>query len=100
MEIEKKKNEMTIFIDGFYSRREQPAKLTEKDMQEIVDEFNKNGYGITLKQVKHNYSCWDSDYKSGCVDNGTFLFTPCGCNQLRFTAEHYTGEGYQLTYEA
>ena len=76
------------------------AGLTIEAMHDIVDEFFANGFAVKLDAIKHNYEAWCSDKKSGFKDeeNDVFLFTPCGCNQLRFTASHLTGAEWEETY--
>ncbi len=83
----------------FYEIR---PNVESMDFNEIISEFKANGFAVTEQALKHNYDAWRSDYKSGYADpeNGYFLFSACGCNDLYFYAERYTGEDYQHTYEA
>ena len=71
------------------------------NVAEVQAAFFSNGFNVTSDAVMHNFQAWSKDYKSGYLDeaNGYFLFTPCGCNKLRFTAEKINGEDYQHTYE-
>ena len=63
-------------------------ELSLKDLKSIQKEFKENGFNVTLNALKHNYSCWLGDLKSGYRDekNNYHLFTPCGCNPLSFRA--------------
>lgn len=90
-----------IYPDGCYSCDEN-AGLTMDDMQKIADEFEANGYFVEVKAIEHNYEAWCRDEKSGYKDetNDVFLFSPCGCNRLRFSASHLTGAEYEKTYSA
>lgn len=70
--------------------------------EDIIEEFKQNGFNVTIDALKHNYEAWKGDYKSGYRDeeNGYFLFTPCGCNPLRFDVETLYPTLEQQTYEA
>jgi hypothetical protein len=77
-----------------------PTKLPYKD---IIEEFEKQGFKVTRKAIKHNYEAWLVDTKSGYRDekNNVFVFTPCGVNPLSFDVtnldEHFD---WQETYGA
>lgn len=90
--------EVEVFPNGLYACDEKEADL---DIDEVIKAFRDNGFNVTRQAIEHNFNAWDSDYKSGYLDekNGYFLFTPCGCNQLRFSAEKINGKEYQKTYE-
>ena len=85
---------------GFISWHCHPI-LTNSLKEQIIQEFAGKGLKVSLKAIEHNYDAWSQDLKSGFKDegNGTFLFTPCGCNPLSFTAEALKGESYEITYE-
>lgn len=73
------------------------------DTEAVIAEFEANGFKVTEEAIAHNFNAWSGDYKSGYRDeeNDYFLFTPCGCNQLRFEAmELIDGADYQTTYIA
>ncbi len=72
------------------------------DMDAIIAEFKANGFNVTEEALLHNYEAWQSDLKSGYLDeeNGYFLFSACGCNPLYFYAEEINGKDYQKTYTA
>lgn len=90
----------TVTPGGFYGCDEDGAD--DLDLRWVRNEFRNHGYDVTLDAISHNYEAWLNDEKSGYLDedNGYFLFTPCGCNQLRFFAEPLNGEDYQKTYTA
>ena len=72
------------------------------DIEDVIDEFEVNGFNVTKEAIMHNFNAWKDDCKSGYKDeiNGYFLFTPCGCNALRFDALELTGADWQKTYVA
>lgn len=65
-----------------------PESLSKKKIKAICDEFKEHGFNVTKEAIVHNFSCWLGDLKSGYRDeaNGYHLFSPCGCNDLRFSA--------------
>lgn len=65
-----------------------PKRMSKKRVKAICDEFKEHGFNVTPVAVMHNYEAWCRDYKSGYRDeeNGYHLFSPCGCNELRFSA--------------
>ena len=54
----------------------------------IIDEFQRNGFNVTKEALWHNHCAWKGGFKSGYRDeaNGYFLFSPCGENELYFSA--------------
>lgn len=94
----KEMKEYTVFIKN----AESCDCYENFDVKEALKEFEANGFNVTEEAIIHNFEAWKSDYKSGYKDetNGYFLFTPCGCNALRFNATELTGEDWQKTYEA
>ncbi|MCR4799668.1 MAG: hypothetical protein K5860_04095 [Bacteroidales bacterium] len=93
----KSKKEYTIYL-GF------PKDLSDINTANIQKEFKQNGFNVSKTAIVHNFNAWKKDYKSGYRDekNNYFLFTACGCNPLRFTAERLNENsiGYQKTYLA
>lgn len=57
-------------------------------------------YGIEIPEAafQHNLEAWQDDYKSGFVAGDYFIFSPCGCNPLRF--DIYENDGSRKTYIA
>ena len=76
------------------------------DAAEIVsrtsEAFRELGFTVSDEAIRHNLDDWRSDLKSGFRDekNGVHLFSPCGCNPLRFWISRLSeeGAGYQNTY--
>lgn len=76
------------------------------DAAEIVSRtsaaFRSLGFAVSDEAIRHNLDAWRSDLKSGFRDekNGVHLFSPCGCNPLRFWVSRLSeeGRGYQNTY--
>lgn len=93
-------DEYEIFPKGFESDSQHPENLP---YDEIIAELTENGYNVTRQALEHNYNAWLADYKSGYRDeeNGYFIFTPCGCNNLYFNVtkldDHFD---WQYTYIA
>lgn len=78
-----------------------PDSLSKEQVRAVCDEFKKHGFNVTSQAVLHNFSCWLGDYKSGYRDevNGYHLFSPCGCNDLSFTATTIDNRlDWQTTY--
>lgn len=65
-----------------------PKSMSKKKVKELCDEFREHGFNVMPVAIMHNYGAWLSDRKSGYRDeeNGYHLFSPCGCNELRFSA--------------
>ena len=72
------------------------------DIEAVIDELKDNGFNVTKKAIIHNFEAWKSGFKSGYKDevNGYFLFTPYGCDSIRFYATELTGEDWEKTYKA
>ena len=89
-------------IERSYDVYPEDFDLSEQDYLDIIKEFEKNGFNVTLEALKHNYRAWFFDAKSGYRDeeNGYHLFSPCGCNPLSFRATtlHKQCEDWQTTY--
>lgn len=75
---------------------------TDWNVEDIIKEFEENGFIVSKKAIIHNYNAWKQDYKSGYKGKKVFLFTPCGCNRLSFTAYKISkyGKSWQTTYIA
>ncbi len=76
--------------------------LSPNKINDIAREFNQHGFNVNIEAIRHNYLAWVSDMKSGYRDteNGYHLFSPCGCNILRFSATTLFNESdWQNTYQ-
>ena len=71
------------------------------DFDAIVAEFKENGFEVSKAALVHNYNAWLNDYKSGYRCKSCHIFTPCGCNPLRFSATTLCKEckDWQTTYK-
>lgn len=99
---EKDYREYEIFPEEFNDPATAPP-FTGKVIRGIIEEFGNNGFKVTREALVHNFRAWYSDRKSGFRDekNGYHLFTPCGCNSLRFSATTLCDDlNWQTTYEA
>ncbi|MBE6244239.1 MAG: hypothetical protein E7108_01790 [Bacteroidales bacterium] len=71
------------------------------DIDAVLAYFKAHGYNVDRDAVTHNLRAWQDDMKSGYRGKDYFLFTPCGCNRLRFDAMRLiAGCDWQYTYEA
>lgn len=67
-------------------------------LPKVVELFKAKGIDVTTEELEHNYMAWRNDYKSQIVtaDGKHAIFTPCGCNDLSFTA--YVAKADSQTY--
>lgn len=86
--------------DGEYIARHNFMAYRVACLPAIAALFAKNGIQVTADELEHNYMAWRGDYKSQVVtaDKKFAIFTPCGCNDLRFTA--YVAKADSETYIA
>ena len=65
----------------------------------ILDLFHEAGWQVTERAIVHNFEAWQHNLRSGYRDdrNGYFLFSPYGCNPLRFNASKI--ERFDTTYQ-
>lgn len=85
-------------FDGCHS--DHPA-FSENLITDVICEFAEQGFEVSRAALLHNFEAWQSDQKSGYRDeqNGVFVFSPCGCNPLRFYVEELDENiTYQKTY--
>jgi hypothetical protein len=102
---EKKDGDNIIEVDIWpveFENCETTLDMSVRTLFDICNEFKERGFAVSSDAVTHNYHAWLRDEKSGFKDeeNDTFVFTPCGCNPLRFTASHLTGSDWEKTYSA
>lgn len=100
-----KSGELKEVEDGYTVEKRRWSRgedMTPEVLASIVEEFRANGFNVTEEAVMHNFNCWRSDLKSGFRGEDFFLFSPCGCNELRFDASHLydADSSWQNTYEA
>lgn len=79
-----------------------PMWLSDSRVAELCKEFKEHGFDVTPQAIMHNFMAWKVDMKSGYRDEqrGYHLFSPCGCNDLRFAATTLDDRmDWQTTYE-
>lgn len=95
--------------DRYYAytgkRREYTIRVINKrnfNASKIAEDFRAHDFNVTEEAILHNFEAWKDDCKSGYrdEDNNYFLFTPCGCNDLFFSAMELTDAEWQKTYKA
>ena len=86
--------------DGEYIARHNFMAYKVACLPAIAALFAKHGVNVTVDELDHNFMAWRGDYKSQVVtaDKKHAIFTPCGCNDLRFTA--YEAKADSETYIA
>jgi len=64
------------------------CELSDERISEIITEFAEHGFDVSKEAIMHNFDAWRAGLKSGYRDKerGYHLFSPCGCNPLRFSA--------------
>lgn len=98
--IERDFREYEVFPEGFEDRFTAPP-MTGARIRAIIDEFREHGFNVTRAAIVHNFKAWYNDRKSGYLDekNGYHLFSPCGSNELRFSATSLSEDlSWQDTY--
>ncbi len=82
-----------IPVDNSEFGKKRAAKDCDKmpDIQSLVSIARENGYDLPSQSFIHCFESWALDLKSNYHHNGINVFTPCGCNPLRFTI--YKGDG-------
>lgn len=92
------KTRLTIEIEGAWGCSVYDIRQLDYDALRLECEVH--GFYVTEEALRHNAEAWSRDMKSGWCDpdRGYFMFTPCGCNNLQFDIQKYTGENYQKTF--
>jgi hypothetical protein len=96
-----------IFKENSTEIKEASVYFDYKEAVDIIAAhkfFHENGIQISQEALEHNFEAWCQDYKSGYRDEaaGYHVFSPCGCNPLRFTLTPLSekNSAWQNTYEA
>ena len=86
--VAQKMGKQTYCYDEYEIFLGRPKTMSAHRVARICNEFKKNGLNVTPQAILHNWDAWLGDFKSGYRDkeNGYHLFSPCGCNDLRFSA--------------
>ena len=76
--------------------------VEEYNAEKIVEIFRDKGFVVELEGIQHNYSAWCADYKSAYRGEHCHIFSPCGCNSLKFRVSelHPACADWQTTYIA
>jgi len=87
--------------DGEYLARHNFMAYKAVCLPKIAEIFrNIFKVNVTAEELDHNFMAWRGDYKSQVItaDKQFAVFTPCGCNDLSFTA--YAAKADDKTYIA
>lgn len=68
-----------------------------KEAAEIAREI---GLDLPEEAFSENFDAWKNDYKSGHICGDFHIFSPCGCNPLRFSVSLNVGLDWQKEYFA
>ena len=68
-----------------------------KEAAEIAREI---GLDLPEEAFAKNFDAWKNDYKSGHIYGDFHIFSPCGCNPLRFSVSLNVGLDWQREYFA
>lgn len=68
----------------------------------VVKFAAEKGFAVSREAIEHNHDAWQCDCKSGFRDSIYHVFTPCGCNPLRFDLTRLSEDNsdWQTTYWA
>ena len=82
-------DDISIAEIGFVSGPKEAAKIA----REI-------GLDLPEEAFAENFDAWKNDYKSGHIYGDFHIFSPCGCNPLRFSISLNVGLDWQKEYFA
>lgn len=68
--------------------------------KEAAEIAQKIGLDLTEEAFAENFDAWKNDYKSGHIYGDFHIFSPCGCNPLRFSVSLNVGLDWQKEYFA
>lgn len=68
-----------------------------KEAAEIAEKI---GLDLPEEAFEKNFDAWKNDYKSGHIYGDFHIFSPCGCNPLRFSVSLNVGLDWQKEYFA
>jgi hypothetical protein len=77
--IDHDQNETTYIIDH--------AAAIRENLNQIAEDIKQHAnITVSIEALTHNFNAWEHDYKSNFVDteNRINVFSPCGCNPLKF----------------
>lgn len=68
--------------------------------KEAAEIAKKIGLDLPEEAFAENFDAWKNDYKSGHIYGDFHIFSPCGCNPLRFSVSLNVGLEWQKEYFA
>lgn len=68
--------------------------------KEAAEIAQKIGLDLPEEAFAENFDAWKNDYKSGHIYGDFHIFSPCGCNPLRFSVSLNIGLDWQKEYFA
>lgn len=68
--------------------------------KEAAEIAKKIGLDLPEEAFAENFDAWKNDYKSGYIYGDFHIFSPCGCNPLRFSVSLNVGLDWQKDYFA
>lgn len=68
--------------------------------KEAAEIAKKIGLDLPEEAFSKNFDAWKNDYKSGHIYGDFHIFSPCGCNPLRFSVSLNVGLDWQKEYFA
>lgn len=68
--------------------------------KEAAEIAKKIGLDLPEEAFSENFDAWKNDYKSGHIYEDFHIFSPCGCNPLRFSVSLNVGLDWQKEYFA
>ena len=68
--------------------------------KEAAEIAQKIGLDLPEEAFAKNFDAWKNDYKSGHIYGDFHIFSPCGCNPLRFSVSLNVGLDWQKEYFA
>lgn len=68
--------------------------------KEAAEIARKIGLDLPEEAFAENFDAWKNDYKSGHIYGDFHIFSPCGCNPLRFSVSLNVGLDWQKEYFA
>lgn len=68
--------------------------------KEAAEIAKKIGLDLPKEAFAENFDAWKNDYKSGHIYGDFHIFSPCGCNPLRFSVSLNFGLDWQKEYFA
>ena len=91
-------SEYTVTVDTLPCRDSNGNATPDYD--EIIEEFKQHGFTVSREALHFNFTSWKADEKSYYKEDDCLLYSPCGCNELTYTASKLKGLPYEYTHTA